>query len=1114
MKFKFVLIAGLILAIMMTGAASATDTLCEEIASEDSDALEIGQTNIYAATETGSFNDLEKDINGSGNVLDVEMDYKFNNGTDNSAGILISRDNFILNGNGRTIDGNNQSRIFNITGNNVTLNNLILINGNADKGGAIYSTGTLKLNNVTFINNYATKEGGAIGLYGNASLDCDNSRFTDNYAEVASSIYVEKYCMLNLYNSNLSSKIFNKYSQIAAFFSSTVYVENVTFINSTSSYAPAVYLEQSVFSIINSRFINLKANITAGAIGAKSNTTLQVKNCEFINTSSSKNGGAIYAAFGSEHSGGNMAIIDTVFRDTSSGFGGAVLQLAGYLLLNNSEFMNTHATYNGGSVYISRGLCEIFNCAFDSNAVELIEGYPTYGGAIYGDSLTELNIYDSKFFNNQAGAGSAISLYDAQVYQIKDSLFENNTNPIYTFFDRESNIDKSNVFINNDNISTNNTYFKTIVVGEGLQLTLLNNTINVTNIPSRFDLRDWGWVSPVRNQGWGDTCWTFGMIGALESALLKAAGITTDLSEINMQNTMSMYSIYGDLATDAGGPNTVSSSYLLSWLGAFSEDEDPYDEMGKISPIIITEQNIHVQDVMFIPNNEVPNGTQLKLAIMKYGSLDVNYFSSTRGSIYFNEDTYAQYLDRDMTPDHEVTIVGWDDNFPKEKFLVTPPGDGAWIVKNSWGSEWCDNGYLYLSYYDKSFLPNIHNALEGYAVAIIIENTEPYNKNYQYNMDWRGDFLPSNGTASYMNVFEAIDDDLIAAVGTYFNQSDVDYTVEIFVNDELKLTQTGVSPYLGYHTIKLNDYIPIKKGDIFKAKITSNTIPAIEISLVRVHYRENLSFISEDGVNWKDAYNEEMISILKVYTVADDRHNTTLIAPDRTIGVNDAIYGYDYQFILKDENGTALANKEVKVSFNGKTQTVTTDENGQATATLKANAEGNYNVEMTFEGDNDYRETNQNATITLKKQKTGIYAQSKETNSKEMSNGYTYTAILKDNNGKPIENREILFIFDGKEQTAKTDKNGKATVTLKTSKTGLQTITIKFKGDNAYQETSTTKTITIKSNIVKDNSTKHENKTVDNTIPAAKETLKTTGNPIFALLLMLMTIGIATIRRF
>ena len=677
---------------------------------------------------------------------------------------------------------------------------------------------------------------------------------------------------MKLYNSSFTSKKFAKGSQIDLSHAE-VYIKNTTFANITSSYAPALNIITSNASIINSKFIDLKAIITAGAIRTKAGGELYIENCEFKNVTSSKNGGAIFADIaGATGATGNVTIIDTKFRDTYSEFGGAYVQLTGDFVLKNTEFINSHAKYNGGAIYLSYTNTGIDNCTFDSNGVSIIEGYPTYGGAIFSD-ISTLNITESKFFNNNmASAGNAIYAYDTS-YDIKNSIFENNTNPIYTVFDKTSLLE-NNVYINDDNISTNNTYYATIIIGQGLQLTLLNNTINVTNLPARFDLRDYGWVSTVRNQGWMGACWTFGMTGTLESALLKAANITTDFSENNMQNTMLQYSIYGCTGTGEFGANILSTAYLLSWLGAFTQDADTYDEVGKISPVITTLNDIHVQDVMFTPNLEIPNGTQLKLAIMKYGSIDVSFHGqSTFDEVnpYYNPETHAQYVDNPEAPNHDVSIVGWDDNYNASNFLITPPGNGAWIVKNSYGTEWGDNGYLYVSYYDKTLMNS--KDVSNYATSIIIENTEPYNKNYQHSFMWGTEFKSGNQNVSYMNVFEALDNDLIAAVGTYFKQEGMNYTVEIYVNDKLKLTQTGVSPYFGYHTIKLNKYIPIKEGDVFKAVITSNAAPTVNLTDLRPHYTQNLSYISFDGEPMKDTYDSGYIVCLKVYTVARRRTN-------------------------------------------------------------------------------------------------------------------------------------------------------------------------------------------------------------------------------------------------
>ncbi len=474
--------------------------------------------------------------------------------------------------------------------------------------------------------------------------------------------------------------------------------------------------------------------------------------------------------------------------------------------------------------------------------------------------------------------------------------------------------------------------------------------------------------------------------------------------------TVMKYSPYGAMEVFEGGANLAAVGYLLSWLGAIPYGVDTYDELGKITMPITTDKDIHVQDVIFVPNNEIPNGTQIKLAIMKYGSLDVSFFGQASFDDevqYYNPKTYAQYVDVPETANHEVSIIGWDDNFPKEKFLYTPPGNGAWIVKNSYGSDWGDKGYLYVSYYDKSLLSYKPGKVTDYAATAIIENTVPYNKNYQYDITWLSNYESSNGTISYRNVFEALDDDLIAGVGTYFNESGVNYTVKIFVNDELKLTQEGVSPYVGYHTIKLGSYVPVKKGDVFKAEITSNWIPYLLLEDTRVHYVQNISFVSFDGKTWKDAYDLGYIACLKVYTVADD----SKIINNKNIAVD---YNGGKYFSVKvvTADGHAVgAGAKVTFTINKKTKTVKTDKNGIAKIKI-TNVPKKYTITTKYMG-----KTYKN-TVTVKH----VLKTSKVT-VKKTAKKFTLKATLKIN-GKLVKGKIIKFKFNGKTYKAKTNKKG------------------------------------------------------------------------------------------
>ena len=221
---------------------------------------------------------------------------------------------------------------------------------------------------------------------------------------------------------------------------------------------------------------------------------------------------------------------------------------------------------------------------------------------------------------------------------------------------------------------------------------------------SRFDLRDYGLVPTVRDQGYMGSCWAFGATGALESALLMATNksFNTDISENNIKNNVLYYSKHG-VYNSEGSYSESPASYFTSWLGIVPSNDDAYDELGKIGSIIDNGTKYHIYEFKILSNNNTSNISVYKEALIEHGAISTMVNADYENN--FNTTTYAHYYPNGTEDDleHEVVIVGWDDNFSKYNFLTTPPGDGAWIIRNSWGEDWADHGHYYLSYYDTAF---------------------------------------------------------------------------------------------------------------------------------------------------------------------------------------------------------------------------------------------------------------------------------------------------------------------------------------------------------------------------------------------------------------------------
>ena len=141
-------------------------------------------------TNVGNFTNLGELISKSDNELILDKNYKFNSSTDKDFnGFTISKDNYVVDGKGYTIDGSNEVNIFVFTGSNITLKNLKIINAKGTNGPAAWFSSLGMVDNCSFINNNASNIGGAIYI-NNSVSDCEiNSKFINNSARQGGAIY-------------------------------------------------------------------------------------------------------------------------------------------------------------------------------------------------------------------------------------------------------------------------------------------------------------------------------------------------------------------------------------------------------------------------------------------------------------------------------------------------------------------------------------------------------------------------------------------------------------------------------------------------------------------------------------------------------------------------------------------------------------------------------------------------------------------------------------------------------------------------------------------------------------------------------------------------------------
>ena len=488
----------------------------------------------------------------------------------------------------------------------------------------------------------------------------------------------------------------------------------------------------------------------------------------------------------------------------------------------------------------------------------------------------------------------------------------------------------------------------------------------------------------VRDQGSYGVCWAFSTISLIETNLIKKDLVSSDidLSELHLVNYTyncvndPLGGLEGDInkfdtshgsVMQYGGNVEMAANSLLDWEGAVNEDVVPYttEYVRQVENNQLDDSLAYGKDVAHVQNFYRVNTTSkedVKKAVMDYGAVSISYWSDQSNNWstqYYNSLTAAYYCPEGHTTNHAVNIVGWDDDYSSDNFATKPEGNGAWIVRNSWGSEYGKDGYFYLSYYDKSI----------YSVGYTLEAelSDNYNNNYQYDGAMLYGYMGYAGSNKYSNIFEAKANlggsENIKAVSFMTGSStNLNYTVSVYTNlsddanpesGTLAAQKSGVTTYDGMYTVVLDSSVNINEGKKFSVVVEVN---------------------SNSGKTSYLAYERSMQSGEAGYwCTASVKANQSFINSPYN-GWNDfSNKSYGGNFIIKafTDNETTTVDVE-KVSLNKSAITLTEGESETLTATITpSNATGDKTVKWSS-SNAEVAAVDSNGKVTAKKAGTAV----------------------------------------------------------------------------------------------------------------------------------------------
>lgn len=404
------------------------------------------------------------------------------------------------------------------------------------------------------------------------------------------------------------------------------------------------------------------------------------------------------------------------------------------------------------------------------------------------------------------------------------------------------------------------------VLGVVLLLSVLTLTASAEEIeqnyggelPARYDFRDYYKIPDVRDQGNYGVCWSFGTTGTVELNLIKKgmADESINLSEFELiysaeystpdplgilKDTYSFGGTKGCFLHDSRGSSVVAACIMSDGLLYADEDEVRalnYEEacervhvgsstapgfhsldLSSVKDLPYRKNRVRLMgygDVAkyFMGEYRVGSDEIIKRELLEYGALSLSYRSNSN---CYKEGAYYNPVNTGM--DHEVVLIGWDDNYPKTNFKTTPPGNGAWIIRNSWGVVSGDEGYFYISYYDKT-----DKGVTYFDAALCSDNEVVYHYDGVNNVAKSKTQLSGKKAANVYRSVSPKGDTLVGLCAeiSVYEEQDVKMTLYYNLTDP-KNPESGIPVRVSKHVpdfsgivyIELPSPITVKKGAYF-----------------------------------------------------------------------------------------------------------------------------------------------------------------------------------------------------------------------------------------------------------------------------------------------------------